>query len=36
MTWYTVRRDTIDWFKGAWPCHGLPDNLECRHGSTTR
>lgn len=26
---YGAGRDMIDRFKAAWPCHGLPDDLEC-------
>jgi hypothetical protein len=28
MAWYQLNRDQIDAFKGSWPCHGLPDDLE--------
>lgn len=28
MTWFTLRRESIDAFKRSWPAHGLPDDLE--------
>lgn len=26
---YGADRDMIDGFKAQWPCHGLPENLNC-------